>query len=91
MFEFLNSNSINFAAYILHVHFVDAEIVYWINTCILQYADLISTCRRNVDRLIIGISRHPAVSATDRQMAPGAYNYNLEFVRFEISLFIAFW
>ena len=24
-------------------------------------------------RLIIGISRHPAVSATDRQMAPGAY------------------
>ena len=44
-----------------------------------------------MDRLIIGISRHPAVSATDRQMAPGAYNYNLEFVRFEISLFIAFW
>ena len=43
-----------------------------------------------VDRLIIGISRHPAVSATDRQMAPGAYNYNLEFVRFEISLFIHF-
>ena len=24
-------------------------------------------------RLIIGISRHPVVSATDRQMAPGAY------------------
>ena len=35
--------------------------------------NLISTCSRNVDRLIIGISRLPAVSATDRQMAPGAY------------------
>ena len=31
------------------------------------------------------------VSATDQQMAPGAlYDCNLDFVRFEISLFIAF-
>ena len=39
-----------------------------------------------MDRLIIGISPHPAVSATDRQMVRGAYNYNLEFIRFEICL-----
>ena len=44
-----------------------------------------------MDRLVFSISCHTVVSATDHQMAPGAlHNCNLDFVRFEISLFIAF-
>ena len=44
-----------------------------------------------MDRLAVSISRHPVVSATDHQMAPGALcDYNLDLIRFEVSLFIAF-
>ena len=44
-----------------------------------------------MDKLVVSISRHPVVSATDQKMAPGALcDYNLDFIRFEVSLFIAF-
>ena len=42
-------------------------------------------------RLVVSISRHPVVSTTDHEMAPGALcDYNSDFIHFEISLFIAF-